>query len=270
MTVIAAGGRERRRQELRDLWLYRDLFLAFLARDVKVRYKQTALGIVWVLLQPLLTGGVLALVFARIGAAREAGAGNTMLYFLAALTPWSAFASGVQNAAVSLETNAHLVTKVYFPRMLAPAACAGGAALDFLVMFPVVLLASALGGEFHPGHLLAMPGLLAIQLAAMLGAGLALGALNAQYHDIRYAVPFVLQAGMFATVLLPMAEWSPGVRLLMELNPMLGLVETHRALAMGLPVPFRALGISAASSLALLLAGFEFFRRREARLADLL
>src|SRR5437867_4264010 len=121
-TIITSDARVRLIQTFRDLWAYRDLFWAFVGRDIKVRYKQTALGVIWIILQPLMTAGLFSVIFSQLGIMRDSNHLDRLLFFMAGLIPWTAFASGVQNASLSLESNAHLITKVYFPRMIVPGA----------------------------------------------------------------------------------------------------------------------------------------------------
>jgi lipopolysaccharide transport system permease protein len=265
-TAISSSARVRLLQSLRDLWTYRDLFGAFVARDLKVRYKQTALGVIWVILQPLLTGGLLSVIFRRLGAGVDASA----LAFMGALVPWTSFATAVQNASTSMELNANMINKVYFPRLIVPGAYVCGSVVDFVLSFAALLVIAAVSGAFTPWLLVLMPLLLFIQLTAALGLGFFFGALNAQYHDVKYVVPFLLQIGMLATVLQPLRAWSPEVSQILALNPMAAVVETYRDLLSGYALDWPLIAQGAAIGVAFLLGGLWFFRAREARLMDIL
>lgn len=257
-------------QLVRDLVEYRDLFTAFLRRDIKVRYRQTLLGVLWVVLQPVLSGGVFAAVFRYAGAFGEEDAARLFLYFLAGLVPWMAFASAVQHASMSLETNAALVGKVYFPRILIPSAFVAGSTVDFSVTFGVLVIAAWATGYLNAAMALWLVPLLAIQLLAALGIGAFFAILNAQYRDVKYAVPFLLMLGLFLTVLLPADAWPEGIRGVLALNPMLGVAEAWRAAVLGGAVDGALLATSAIMAVALALGGVLFFRWREARLVDVL
>jgi len=280
-TIISSNPRVRFVQTIRDAWHYRELFAAFISRDVKVRYKQTALGVIWVILQPLLAGAVFAAVFGAL-TGRFSGA-EGLLFYMAGLVPWTAFQTGVLMAAASMEANANLVSKVYFPRVVMPGAHAIGAMLDFAIGFVVVLAVALLFGAVNPLLFAFLPLLLAIQLSAAWGIGLFFAALNAQYRDVKYALPFAMQILMMITVLVPLADWSKllsknqalahyadWLPALLGLNPLAGVIETYRALLIGGPIDALLLVKSSVMALILLLAGLQFFSARERRLVDIL
>lgn len=268
-TVISSDTRARLVQAMRDLWSYRDLFRAFVARDIKVRYRQTALGVVWVVLQPLVTAGILSMIFMRVRGS-DAGAWNLLLAFLGALIPWTCFASAVQNSALSMESNAHLITKVYFPRMIIPGAFVCSSVLDFLIGFLILIGMAAMLDRLSPALIAMMPVLLTIQLVFAAACGLVLGSLNAQYRDIKYAVPFLLQIGMLATVLMPLDLWPPAIGAVLSFIPITAVVEIYRAILDGRPIELVLLAKAAAMSIVLLVAAVYFFRAREARMVDIL
>lgn len=281
-TVVSAELRLRVLQALRDLWEYRDLFVAFVVRDLKVRYKQTALGVVWVVLQPLITGVVFAAIFGLIKG--EFSGLDALLFFMAGLVPWTSFQQGVQTASMSLETNANLVSKVYFPRLTVPAAHIIASLVDFAISFVVLLAIAILGGAFSSVLFVCVVPLLLVQLFAALGIGFFFASLNAQYRDVKYAIPFLLQIGMFITVWIPLEQWregligfgpdwawlSPYLYEILSLNPMAAVVETYRAALGGTIVNWLLLAKGSIVSIALLGAGMRFFLRRERRLADIL
>jgi lipopolysaccharide transport system permease protein len=269
-TVISAERREQTRQFLKDVWDYRELFLTFLQRDLKVRYKQTALGVVWVVLQPLFVTGAFALIFGGIAGMPTDGLPVVLFYF-AANVPWSGFSRALTGAAMSIEGNAHLVTKVYFPRVVIPAAYVTGSYVDFAVGWLLLNIVAALMGHWH-WLLLAMTPLLAlIQGLTALGWGLALAALNARYRDVRNAVGFIVQMLMLATpVIYPASRLPAAVHPFLFLNPMAALIEAYRASLKGGPFDWPLLTLSLLTAGLYVALGFWYFRRQEAQMADIL
>lgn len=269
-TVISSKPQLQLLLAIREMVAYRELFLAFVARDIKVRYKQTALGVIWVLIQPLLMSGVFALLFRRLGAMPNQTSFDATLFFLAGMVPWTTFATGVTHASASLESSANLVSKVYFPRMVVPGAYIAGSTLDYLIACSMLIVMSLVAGKFGIGFILMLPLLLLIQLCFAWGLGVALAALNAQYRDVKYAVPFLLTMGMFVTVLIPRESWGESMSFVMGLNPMSVVVETNRAVLSGGSVDVLGLARAAAIAVVCALVGSTFFRSREAKLVDIL
>jgi len=269
-TIISADQHERLRQFLKDLWDYRELFWTFVERDIKVRYKQTALGVIWVILQPLLMSGAFALIFGKIARMPTDGL-PILLFYFAATVPWNTFAAAVSQSAQSMEANAGLITKIYFPRVVIPGAIVFGSFLDFAIGWTLLNGLALWLGHWHWQVLALTPLLLLIQSCAALGIGLALGTLNAQYRDVKHAVPFLMQVLMLATpVIYPASRLPEIVQRLLFLNPMAGVVTAYRSLletgAMDSALVLNSLAIS----IVMLLAGLWFFRSREAKLADIL
>lgn len=269
-TVISADQRERLRQFLRDLWHYRELFGTFVERDLKVRYKQTALGVIWVVLQPLFMTGAFAGIFGGIAKMPTDGLPYA-LFYLGALVPWNTFASAFSSAATSMEVNAHLISKIYFPRVVVPAAVVCTSFVDFAIGWALLNAAALWMGHWHGSLVAVTPLLLAIQAMTVLGFGLALGVLNAQYRDVKHAVHFLVQIWMLATpVIYPASRLPAWAQDWLFLNPMAGVVTAYRAALQGAPLPWPLIGASALMAALYLAAGVWFFRRREARLADIL
>lgn len=281
-TVISSNPRVQMMQALRDLLEYRELFFAFVSRNILIRYKQTMLGVVWVILQPLITGFIFAGIM-RLITGQMSGM-QALVFFMAGLVPWTSFQNGVQMASMSLETNANLVSKVYFPRMTVPASQVISSVVDFAIAFVTLVIISLVAGVFNFGLILWMFPLLLIQLIAALGLGFFFAALNAQYRDVKYMIPFLLQLGMFVTVWIPLERWrageiglgsewswlSPYLYELLSLNPMAGVVETYRAVLSGTDINWLLLGKGVAISAVLLVVGARFFAAREKRLVDVL
>lgn len=282
VTSISSSARVRFIQSMRDLIEYRELFYAFVVKDLKVRYKQTFLGVVWVVFQPLITGVVFSAIFGLIRG-RFNGI-EALLFFMAGLVPWTSFQQGTQMAAQSLEQNANLIAKVYFPRMTVPAARVIAALVDFLIAFVTLIIIAILGKAFDPMLLVWMPPLLLLQLLTALGLGIGFSILNAQYRDVKYMIPFLLQLGMFITVWIPLEQWrageiglgpewswiSPYAYQVLSLNPMAAVVETYRAVIDGAAVNWILLAKGALVSILLLMVGIRVFTSREKRLVDIL
>lgn len=270
ITVISADSGSRLRQFFVDLWLYRDLFIAFLERDIKLRYKQTALGVIWVLLQPLLAAGIFTVVFGKVLGVSTGGL-PAIVFYVSGMVPWSTFAQAVTGAASSLEVNAGLISKVYFPRVVVPGAIVLATIPDFLIGFTLLNGLTVYHGIWSWKLLAVAPVLLVIQMAFAGGLSLLLAALNAQYRDVRYVIPLIVQMGMFASpVIYPLAKVPMWAQSVQALNPMAGVITTYRW-ALGEPAPTSELLIgNAAVAIFFLLVGMVFFRWREAKLVDVL
>ena len=255
---------------LRELWEYRELLYFFVWRDVKIRYKQTAIGAAWAVLQPFLTMVVFSLFFGRL-AKLPANGLPYPIFFYCALLPWSYFASALQNATNIIVEQQRLITKIYFPRLVLPISAVLSGLVDFAVAFGM-LIVLMLYYHITPGRaVLLLPGFLLLALLTALGFGLWLSALNAIYRDVRYVVPFLVQFWMFAspvaysTSLVPQ-RW----RWIYGLNPMAGVIEGFRwaLTGKGLP-PGPLLAASASGVVLMLLGGLFYFRRMEGTVADI-
>jgi lipopolysaccharide transport system permease protein len=257
---------------VRELWQFRELIFFLAWRDVKVRYKQTALGAAWAVLQPALMMVVFTIFFGRLAHVSSGGVDYSVFVY-AGLLPWTFFATAITSAGNSVVGSERLITKVYFPRLAVPFASVGAALVDCVIAFGLLLVLMA-WHQVSPGwHLLLVPVFLALILLAAVGVGTLLAALNVAYRDFRYVIPFLTQFWMFATPTVYMAldESAPGyVRTLLAANPMVALVAGFRAAALGGPVPWAEVGVSAASCVALFLAGCFYFRRVEDSFADVI
>jgi lipopolysaccharide transport system permease protein len=256
---------------LRELWAYRELLYFITWRDIKVRYKQTALGASWAIIQPLLTMVVFSLFFGRLAKVPSDGVPYPLFSF-AALVPWTFFANGLTQSANSVVASQQLVTKVYFPRLAIPIATVLSGAIDFVLAFAVLLAFMAAYRVVPTANALWTLPLLLLAFVASLGVGLWLAALNVQYRDVRYAVPFLTQLWLFATpIAYPSSLLAEPWRTLYGLNPMVGVVEGYRwaLLGSGAP-PGRMLLASCAAALAVLIGGIIYFRRMERTFADVI
>ncbi|MGA2075424.1 MAG: ABC transporter permease [Terriglobia bacterium] len=254
---------------LRELWQFRELAYFFVWRDIKVRYKQTAIGAAWAILQPLMTMLVFTLFFGRLAKIPSGGVPYPIFY-LAALLPWTYFAGALQNATNSVVEQQRVITKVYFPRLVLPISAVVSGLLDFGFGF-VIFLVMMLFYRTAPGRAFFLfPVFLLLAVATALGAGMWFSALNALYRDVRYVVPFLIQFWMFASpVAYPSSLVPEKWRWLYGLNPMAGVIDGFRwALTGKGQPPSLMLAASTAAVIAVLIGGVLFFRKMEATIAD--
>jgi lipopolysaccharide transport system permease protein len=254
---------------LRDFLEYKELLYFLVWRDVKVRYKQTALGASWAVIQPFLTMVVFSVFFGKLASVPSDGVPYPIFSF-AALVPWTFFASGLTNTASSLVGSANLIKKVYFPRLTIPVATVLSGVVDFAIAFGMLLLLMLYYGIAPTIHVLWLPLLLLLALSTALGAGLWLSALNVQYRDVKYVLPFLTQFWLLATpVAYPSTLLDTPWRTLYALNPMVGVVEGFRWALLGTTTaPGPMIVASSFTSLVLLASGALYFRRMERIFAD--
>lgn len=269
-TLTLEAGRADR-QYWRDLWRYRELFLFLAWRDLAVRYKQTAVGVVWALFRPFMT----MIVFSLFGALANTDTGGTprpLMTFAGAL-PWGLFAAVMTEAAGSLLGNSNLVSKVYFPRLILPATTLLVCLVDFLISLAFLGLLMAWFQYWPTVRILAVPGLIAVALLASVAVGLWMAALTVKYRDFRVIVPFIIQIGTFISPIAIRSEAVPEQwRLLYSLNPMVGVIDGFRWALLGTSDPFYWPGFIASIvlSLFLLVTGIWYFRRTEKTFADVI
>ena len=262
---------------LSELWAYHELLYFLIWRDVKVRYKQTLLGAAWAILQPLMTAAVFTLFFGRLAGIPADGLPYP-LFSYTGLLAWTFFAQGVTQAANSLVGSANLITKVYFPRMVAPLAAVLGGVLDLAVASPVLIAMMWYFGIWPSAGLLAVPALLLLALIATSGAGLWLAALNVEYRDVRFVIPFFVQLLLFLTpVIYPASKAAPSLhrfgvpQWVWGLNPMAGVVEGMRWALLQAPTrPGALIAASTVSAMLLFFSGALYFRRVERSIADVI
>ena len=252
----------------RSLWHYRELLLFLAWRNILVRYKQTLLGFLWAVLQPLLLMLVMTLFFGTF--ARRAGV-PAPIYFFAGLVPWTFFANGLTQSSNSLVNNSNLISKVYFPRLAAPIAGSLAALVDFAAGFVVLGgMLVAYGVTPRPAAIVVIPALVLLALVTALGAGLWLSALNVSYRDVQYVVPFMIQIGLFMSMFSSNVTSEPWHTLL-GLNPMASVVEGFRWALTGTGQGLSNMVIpSVAASLILLVSGAIYFRQVERGFADVI
>ncbi|MGH9873555.1 MAG: ABC transporter permease [Pyrinomonadaceae bacterium] len=256
--------------KLNDLWEYRELLYFLVWRDIKVRYKQTALGATWAIIQPFFTMVVFAIFFGHLAKVPSDGIPYPLFSF-AALVPWTFFANGLSQSSNSLVGSGTLITKVYFPRLIIPLASVFSGIVDFVLAFLVLLAMMVYYGLVPTINILWLPLFLLLALTSSLGVGLWLSALNVEYRDVRYIVPFITQFWMLATPIgYPSSLLQQPWRTLYGLNPMVGVVEGFRWALLGTKTaPGPIIAVSSAAALIILITGAFYFRRMEKTFADL-
>jgi lipopolysaccharide transport system permease protein len=270
-TIVIAPSRGWRRLDLGELWRYRELLYFFVWRDLKVRYKQTAFGALWAIIQPLLLMVVFSLFLGRISGIAPQGV-QYPLFAFAALVPWTLFAQSVVGSSASLVEATNLLQKVYFPRLLLPAAATGSYLVDLAIALGVLAGLMIWFGAIPGVTALWLLPLTCLALAAALGVGVWLSAINVRYRDVRYAVPFLVQLWLFAS---PVAYSSdlvpPALRAVYELNPMVGVIDGFRWSLLGVgELPLRSLAVGVTVTTLVLASGIAYFRRVERTFADVI
>ena len=256
----------------RDLWRFRELFHVLAWRDVSVRYKQTIIGILWALIQPLLTMVVFTVVFSKLAKLPTDGVAPYALMVYAGMLPWQLFSSSLNGASASLVSNANLISKVYFPRLIIPVAAVVVSFVDFLISF-VILLGLMLWYQYPPSwHILSLPFFVLMAFLASIGPGLWITALNVKYRDFRYIIPFIIQFGLyvspvgFSSSIVP-EQW----RLAYSINPMVGVIDGFRWAILGgeSNIYLPGFTLSWVVIIFFLWIGIRRFRKMEKSLADL-
>lgn len=255
--------------KIQELWDYRELVYFLTWRDIKVRYKQTALGAAWAIIQPFFTMVVFSLFFGRLAKIPSDGIPYP-LFSYAALVPWTFFANGLGQSANSLVGSANLITKVYFPRLTIPLATVLSGGVDFVLAFLVLVGMMFFYGMVPTLNVIWLPLFFALALVTALGVGLWLSALNVKFRDVRYVVPFLTQFWLFATpIAYPSSLLPEPWRTIYGINPMVGVVEGFRWALLGTDTaPGPIILVSSLAALALLISGAFYFRRMEKTFAD--
>ncbi|HEU4477784.1 MAG TPA: ABC transporter permease [Pyrinomonadaceae bacterium] len=255
---------------LKDIWAYRELLYFLTWRDVKVRYKQTALGAAWAILQPLFMMVIFTIFFGRL-----AGLGSNgmpyPLFALAGLVPWTFFANSVTASSNSLVGSTHLITKVYFPRVIVPAAAMLAGLVDFALAFSLLAVLMLYYRVSLTVQILFLPMVILLTALFALAIGTWMSALNVKYRDVRFALPFLIQLWLFvSSVILPSSSLEPRWRWLLRLNPMSGIIEGYRAALFGTPFDWPAIGIAALLTIVALIYAAYSFSRVERSFADII
>jgi lipopolysaccharide transport system permease protein len=255
--------------DLGELWSYRELIYFLIWRDVKVRYKQTALGIAWAIIQPVTTMVIFTLFFGRLAKIPSDGVPYP-LFTLVALVPWDLFSNGLSRVSNSLVDSSNVIKKVYFPRLVVPLGALCSCLVDFALSFVLLLSMMVYYGVHPTAALVLFPLFVLLTLITCLGTGLWLSALNVQYRDVRYVVPFMVQLWLFATpIVYPSSLLGEPWRTLYGINPMVGVIEGSRwALLNTRTAPGPMVVVSTVAAFALLVSGAFYFRRMERMFAD--
>ena len=255
--------------QLKELWAYRELLYFLIWRDVKVRYKQTALGVSWAIIQPVCTMIIFSLFFGRLAKMPSDGIPYPIFSY-AALVPWTFFALGLGQASNSLVGSANLIKKVYFPRLSIPIASVTSGIVDFSIAFIVLLGMMLYYGILPTLNIIWLPCMLLLTVTTSLGVSLWLSAMNVHFRDVRYVIPFLTQIWLFATpIVYPSSLLSEPWRTLYSLNPMVGVVEGFRWALLGTDTaPGPMIIVSTLAALVLLVSGLYYFRRLEKTFAD--
>lgn len=252
---------------LKDLWEYRDLLYILAMRDIKVRYKQTVLGAAWAIIQPLFTMLVFTVFFGSNANVSAEGYPYPVFAYTG-LLPWIFFSNAVTSSGNSLVGNSSLITKVYFPRMVIPIAAVGSGLIDFAIAFVVLLLLMVYYGVGFSVNMLMLPFLVVLTSLLAIGVGMLTSALNVKYRDIRYALPFLIQLGVFVSgIIAPIPE---KYRFLVYLNPVAAQIEAYRSAFFGKPFDWLALGVSILLTFGVLTYSAYNFRRMEENFADVI
>lgn len=258
--------------DLRELWAYRELLFFLVWRDVKVKYKQTFIGVAWAIIQPLVSMIIFSVIFGHLAGIDPGLDIPYPLFVFAGLLPWSYFSSSLSLSSSSLTGNSNLITKVYFPRLLIPLASIVSPLIDFLMAFVILVGLFAYYGRVPNWHAVAIPAFLLAALLTALGVGLWLSCLNVRYRDVPYAIPFLTQLWLYSTpVIYPVGIIPKDWQWLIALNPMTGVIEAFRWSVLGVGVPhysifFTGVGVG----LLLTLSGLWYFQRTERHFADVI
>jgi lipopolysaccharide transport system permease protein len=267
--IVIRPQRQRLAESLRELWEYRDLLWLLTVRQVSVRYKQTVIGVAWVLLQPLAAMAIFTIIFGYFAKLSTNGLPYPVFAY-SALIMWNLFSEGLSRAGTSLIADEKLITKVYFPRLIIPLSAVGSAWIDFAVSLFVLLPLTLFYGLRPSVSLFLLPVAMILTMILSAGVGMMMAALNVRYRDFQYTIPFVLQVWLYASPVVYSTQIVPeSVRSIYYLNPMVGLIELSRYAVTGQgTVDVQGLGISAVAAIALFVLGSTVFRWVERSFAD--
>jgi lipopolysaccharide transport system permease protein len=254
--------------DFHELWNYRELLLSFTVRDIKIRYKQTALGFLWAIIQPLFMMVIFTVIFGGFAKIPSDGLPYPLFSF-AALLPWMLFSEGLTRSTMSMVANANIMTKVYFPRLIMPISGILSPLVDFVVSISILVVMMVYYGFVPTINVVFLPLFILLALATSLGIGLWLSALNVKYRDFQYTVPFIIQLWMYASpVVYPASMIPESIRFLYGLNPMVGVIEGFRWALLGTAMPRGILFVSIGVVAIILISGMFYFRRMEQYYAD--
>ena len=255
---------------LGEIWAYRELLFFLTWRDVKVRYKQTVLGAAWAILQPLFMMIIFTIFFGRLAGVESAGVPYPV-FALAGLVPWTFFSNTITASGNSLVGSSHLITKVYFPRLIVPAAAMMAGLVDFVLAFILLVGLMIYYRVAVTAQVIFLPVLILLTALFGLGVGTWMSALNVKYRDVRFALPFAIQLWLFvSSVIMPSSAVSPKWRWILMFNPMSGIIEGYRSALFGLPFDWPALGIATVMTIVMLFYSVYSFGKAERTFADII
>ena len=265
--VIAPGRAEK--NYWKDLWRYRELFYILSWRDIKVRYKQTVLGVAWSVIRPVLTTIIFTVLFSKVANLQNPGTAPYALMVFAGMLPWQFFSNALSESSNSLVGNANLITKVYFPRMIIPASSVITSLVDLGISFGIMLIMFAIYGYLPSWHIVFLPLFVLLAFTCAFGIGLYLTAVNVKYRDFRYIIPFIVQFGLYVSPVgfnsfVINEKW----RMLYSLNPMVGVIDGFRWCLLGDPMHWRSFVVSVMMTIGFLWLGVYYFRKMERSFAD--
>lgn len=266
--IIEAGRAEK--NYWKDIWRYRELFYILSWRDIRVRYKQTAIGAAWSVIRPLLTMAIFSFVFGRVAKMPTEGTAPYTIMVFAGLIPWFFFANALSESSQSLVLNSNLITKVYFPRIIIPASSIIVSLVDFFISFGLMLIVFLFYGFTPSLNIFLMPLFLLFALVAAMGVGLLITALNVKYRDFRFIIPFIVQIGLYISPVGYSSSVVPEhLQLLYHINPMVGVIEGFRWCVIGeLPLNVPGMLVSLGVTILFFILGISYFRRTERSFAD--
>lgn len=274
-TILEAGRAEK--NYWRDLWRYRELFQVLAWRDLSVRYKQTVIGVAWAVVRPILTMLVFTFVFGTVANLKSHGTAPYALMVFAGLLPWQFFSTALTDSSNSLTTNANLISKVYFPRLIVPTATIVVAFVDFAISFILLLGMMVIYQFVPPWQIIFIPVFVALCFLTSLGPGLWITSLNVKYRDFRYVIPFIIQFGLYLTPVgftkdVILAKIPENLHFVYNMNPMVGVIDGFRWCILGGPPPFLepAFLIGIGVTIFMLWLGIRQFRKMEKTFADLI
>lgn len=274
-TILEAGRAEK--NYWRDLWRYRELFQVLAWRDLSVRYKQTVIGVAWAVVRPVLTMLVFTFVFGTVANLKTHGTAPYALMVFAGLLPWQFFSTALTDSSNSLTTNANLISKVYFPRLIVPTATIVVAFVDFAISFILLLGMMVIYQFVPPWQIIFIPVFVALCFLTSLGPGLWITSLNVKYRDFRYVIPFIIQFGLYLTPVgftkdVILAKIPENLHFVYNMNPMVGVIDGFRWCILGGPPPFLepAFLIGIGVTIFMLWLGIRQFRKMEKTFADLI
>lgn len=265
--VIAPGRAEK--NYWNDLWRYRELFYILSWRDIKVRYKQTVLGVAWSVIRPVLTTIIFTVLFSKVADLKNPGTAPYALMVFAGMLPWQFFSNALSESSGSLVGNANLITKVYFPRMIIPASSVITSLVDLGISFCIMLMMFVFYGYVPSWHIIFFPLFVLLAFTCAFGIGLYLTAVNVKYRDFRYIIPFIVQFGLYVSpVGFSSFVINEKYRMLYSLNPMVGVIDGFRWCLLGDPMHWRSFIVSVFMTIGFLWVGIYYFRKMERTFAD--